>query len=82
MALSTCDSEWIQLHQGIPQGTVLGPLSFNIYVNDMQQLFTDNCSLIQYADDTMIFSSHSDTKQPVEKLDSIKNLIDFLRIID
>ena len=33
----------------------------------MQQTVTENCSLLHYADDTMIFSSHSDAKQAVEK---------------
>ena len=44
----------------------------------MQQAVTENCSLIQYADDTMIFSSHSDAKQAVEKRNTnIKNLTEF-----
>ena len=48
---------------------------FNIYVNDMQQSVMENCNLIQYADDTMIFSSHNDLtearnnlQQPIESL--------------
>ena len=58
--LSTCNSDWTQLYQGVPQGTVLGPLLSNIHVNDMQQSVIESCNLIQYADDTMIFSSHND----------------------
>ena len=73
--LSTCSSYWIQLNQGVPQGTVLGPLLFNIYVDDMQQSVMENCNLIQYADNTMISSSHNDLtaarnnlKQTIERL--------------
>ena len=77
VTLSTCGSEWIQLYHGVPQGTVCGYL-FNVFVNDMQHTVTENCSLLQYADDTMIFSSHSDAKQAVEKLNTnVKNLIVF-----
>ena len=76
--LSTCSSDWIQLYQGVPQGTVLGPLLFNIYVNDMQQSVMENCNLFQYDDDTMIFSSHNDLTTARNKLQqTIERLVDF-----
>ena len=76
--LSTCNSDWIKLYQSVPQGTVLGPLLFNIYVNDMQQSVMENCNLIQYADDTMIFSSHNDLTEARNNLQqTIESLVNF-----
>lgn len=41
---------------GIPQGTVLGPLLFQIYINDMLNLRTSG-QIIAYADDTVLIFS-------------------------
>ena len=47
-------SSWLSLHKGVPQGSVLGPLIFNIFLNDLLLLPT-NSNINSYADDTQLF---------------------------
>ncbi len=41
---------------GVPQGSILGPILFNIHVNDMFSYIND-CLLVQYAEDTQFLQS-------------------------
>ena len=47
-------SDPVELRRGVPQGTVLGPLLFNLYINDMHKYLDNETELIQYADDTIV----------------------------
>ena len=48
-------SSELPVYFGVPQGSILGPVLFNLYVNDLSDCFSS--SSIQYADDTTIYES-------------------------
>jgi len=46
-------SNWIRVKSGIPQGSVLGPILFVLFINDMPDVV--NCLIQLFADDAKIF---------------------------
>ena len=47
-----------EVNYGVPQGSILGPLLFSIYINDMSKVGGE-CDLVQYADDAQFIFSGS-----------------------
>ena len=47
-------STWKEIFSGVPHGSVIGPLLFVIFINDMPNVFENKSEL--YADDTKILS--------------------------
>ena len=54
-------SSWKELLTGVPQGSVLGPLLFNVYLNDLLYAVR-NTEICYFADDTTPHSSGFDLK--------------------
>ena len=60
-------SEWEIVTDGVPQGSILGPLLFLLYVNDIPNVISDISNPILYADDTSLIITNSDS-QTFEKI--------------
>ena len=61
-------SSWRELLKGVPQGSVLGPLLFNIYFNDLFY-FLEKTEAINYADDKNIYACDMDLSNLVRRLE-------------
>ena len=60
-------SKWTQVTSGIPQGSVLGPTLFVLYINDLPDSIRNNSTAVMFADDTKLFA-RTDTSKDKEKL--------------
>ena len=60
--------EWTSVKAGVLQGSIPGPLSFLIYINDLSDSITSNVNI--FADDTSIFSTVLDVNSSASNLNS------------
>ena len=53
--INNCYSKWANVISGIPQGSILGPLLFIIYINELPDICDSGSQLFLYADDAKIY---------------------------
>ena len=56
----TVKSDWAKLIKGVPQGSVLGPMLFNVFINDLTYVVENTGPLYNYADDNTLGFWHNE----------------------
>ena len=69
-------SQWSEIKSGVPQGSVIGPILFIIYINDLIDNMTNPCKM--YADDTKILAR---IRKENEVLDTITMQEDIDKVV-
>ena len=73
VVINGCNSDWLPINAGVPQGSILGPLLFLIFIND---IITDIHAIIKlFADDTSLYLVVDNPIETAEILNSDLNKI-------
>ena len=66
-SVNNTSSSFLSIECGVPQGSILGPTLFILYINDLPRVST-KLKLLLYADDTNILYENTDTKAMIKTI--------------
>ncbi len=73
-------SELASVTSGVPQGSILGPLFFNIFMDSIAKVpLSTNAKLILYADDILLFKPTSTTEDANHLQDDVNSILDWMK---
>ena len=72
--IGTSYSTWKEVKFGVPQGSILGPLLFNIFLNDMFYSIKE-VKIANYADDNTTYSTDKDMTDLLGKLENETSIL-------
>ena len=67
-------SKWQEIKHGVPQGSILGPLLFNIFLNHIFYFIKDIC-IANYADDNTPYATNKDIANLLKTLERETNIL-------
>jgi hypothetical protein len=71
------ESRWVC--KGLPQGSVLSPIMYNLYTGDFKEAIPEGCETVQFADDVCLYTEGKDPESTLELIqESIEVANDFL----
>ena len=78
--VNDCKSSTAPVTSGIPQGSVLGPILFVIYINDLPSVVNPESHVYLFADDTKIFRHIKSTEDHKQLQNDLDNLVKWSNI--
>ena len=73
------ESSWSCVESGIPQGSILGPILFTLFVNDIPDLIKTSISM--YADDTKLYCPLTSDESALDLVEDLSNLQEWARMM-